>query len=294
MLADADRMKESLPLIHFPALAGALDRALAMPDGLSDAELRRRDQQQHMVQLLRTVVECSADALTQRLVGSTTKWPYACVVSGVSSAVEFVALCASIGTLVEPFGKDPYKVIAPLRPSSDRMDAGKALNEMLHTDGTHWPTPNDFTCLYCIRADEAGGGRSLVMPQEQFVEAVLSALGKVEGEQFLLKSQPWEIAKELGGGTLHAPVLSDDRVRWMGFTLLNSRDASPESKQELRRQIERIECALGQQTGTISLLLQPGDALFVNNRRSLHARTAIKRPLASQRLLLRAKVSCSS
>lgn len=293
MRADADRMKEHLPRIQLPALGGALDRALSMPDGLADTELRRREHQLHLVQLLRTVLECSADAFTQRLAEVTTKWPYACVVSGVSSAVEFVALSASLGTLVEPFGADPYGVVAPLRPSSDRIDAGQALNEMLHTDGTHWPTPNDFTCLYCIRADEAGGGRSLVLPQEQFAEAVLNALGKVEGDRFLFRSQPWDIAEELGGGTLHAPVLTEAGVRWMGFTLLKSTSGPSKWEQELRQEILRIECELSQQSGTISILLEPGDVLFVNNKRSLHARTAINQPAASQRLLLRAKVSRS-
>ena len=60
-------------------------------------------------------------------------------------------LASALGRLVLHADRPGYRVIRELRPRLERAtEAGRALNELLHTDGTDEPRPNDLTCLFCF------------------------------------------------------------------------------------------------------------------------------------------------
>lgn len=167
------------------------------------------------------------------------------------------------------------------------------LNERLHTDGTDWPEPNDLTCLFCVRADSDGGGRSRLLP----VEAIASLVdGQPAAVRRAVRAElPWAVAEELGGGVVAAPVLSAGGVRWLRFTIGEAvRRLTDEGSVPARATLAALgvfEAALETAPGVLEFGLLPGDLLLVHNTQCLHARTAVSNPRASDRLLLRTKVA---
>ena len=191
----------------------------------------------------------------------------------------FLAFSAHLGTLVEPYR--PSKIFREIRPGTDRAHRGRALNTLLHTDSTDWPVPNDLTCLWCVRPDPAGGGRSRLLAADDFVAHVCATAG-ADAAALLATPVPWRLSGELGGGVHHAPIAAAGEVRWMRYTI----EAAGADLGDALARIERTTEAAG---GVIDAALGAGDVLVVDNRRALHGRTPVD-DAASPRLLLRTKL----
>ncbi|MQB01871.1 MAG: hypothetical protein GEU78_16590 [Actinobacteria bacterium] len=154
--------------------------------------------------------------------------PHAVVVRGLSleqPAHTLVALSCCFGEVVEPYRQTWSHLVRRIVPQTDRSGAAGVLNERLHTDGTDWPEPNDLTCLLCVSADSNGGGRSHLLPIEAIADLVATRPAVVQAA--VAAELPWAVAEELGGGVVHAPVLSDDAVRWLRFTIEEALPRAP-------------------------------------------------------------------
>jgi hypothetical protein len=89
----------------------------------------------------------------------------------------------------------------------------------VHTDGTDWPEPNDYTCLLCAQPDASDGGASRLVSREGLVERVASTIGPEVIDLLRSVPVPSTIAPELGGGTCWRPVLDEQQVRWLLYTV---------------------------------------------------------------------------
>lgn len=221
-----------------------------------------------------TVIE----AIEERLARS----PRFAIVRGlpVAATALLIAISARLGTLVDPYCRSTRP--REIRPATDREHDGRALNTLLHTDSTDWPVPNDLTCLWCVRPDPEGGGRSLLLTADDFVAHVEGTAG-AEAAALLSTPLPWRIASELGGGVYHAPIATGGEVRWMRYTVEPTK--LPPDAVALLAQIERV---IERAAGVIDVMLDAGDLLVIDNRHALHGRTPAAP--ASSRLLLRTKL----
>jgi hypothetical protein len=195
-------------------------------------------------------------------------------------------LSTALGLVVDPYGTGWSRIVYRLRRPDSADD--QSLNVHLHTDGTDWPYPNDYTCLLCVRPDSGGGGASRVLSREAFVERVASTTGPATVDDLKSVRIPWRIAPELGGGTAWRPVLGPDRVRWLLYTVeQQALELCGSQHRNLLDVLRDVEHAVDT-AETFDFTLEPGEALFVDNRRWLHARRPIH--AGDSRVVLRTKV----
>jgi hypothetical protein len=203
----------------------------------------------------------------------------------------FVALVGTLGDLVQPYAQDWARMIYSIRPQTDRVVPGAGvLNEYLHTDGTHWPKPNDFTCLLCIAPDQHGGGRSRLLS----VEELCAELKRSTPQTLDLLAScdvPWAIDDALGGGTSWDSVLGVGSVRWLRRTIDVARGAGAQIQTEVTEALDALSAVLAAGVGSTEIALDAGDLLIIDNRRCLHARTVIPCVEESERMVSRIKVN---
>ncbi|SDB58888.1 Taurine catabolism dioxygenase TauD, TfdA family [Bauldia litoralis] len=220
--------------------------------------------------------------------------PYCCLIRGIPVEVGrtiLVALSAALGRIAEPYGSEWSRVVREIRPRNDRGSTHSGvLNEHMHTDGTDWEKPNDLTCLFCVRNDEAEGGLSRLISIDE-IEARLAdgPDGRALHKWLSTTPVPWKLAEEFGGRVLHAPILSESGIRWLKFTIHASGDRAVTDRAWAERLLA-FEELLDHRMDATEFPLEPGDCLIVDNRKCLHARTPIVDASSSQRLLYRTKV----
>lgn len=209
-------------------------------------------------------------------------------------AALLIAISAMLGRLMEPYQQPWSKVVRDIRPRDDRGHGGRVLNEFLHTDGTDWPTPNDYTCLYCVHPDPHGGGQSRLLCVDSFLETLHGAPHRELLEQLDEQPLPWKVAPSLGGEIHWAPAISISgrQMRWLRATnLIAARESAEPLPAALPQLLETFEAAIEAASVQLRINLNAGDMLLVDNRRALHGRTAIRFPETSPRHLLRVKVA---
>ena len=220
--------------------------------------------------------------------------PYFALIRNVPLAAPsafFVALASSLGEVTEPYQRSWSRAIYHIRPQSDRVIAGSGvLNQYLHTDGTHWPRPNDLTCLLCLRADQRGGGRSRLLSLDRLC-AGLNAAHPGVLDILTAEAVPWALDENLGGGVDLAPVFTGDRVRWLKHTIDQATNAGATISDAMVDALGTLESFVERCPGTFEFSLGPGDLLVVNNKQCMHARTPIPHPASSQRHLARIKIN---
>lgn len=223
--------------------------------------------------------------------------PYCAYVTGLQfdeHNILLVSITGAFGTVVEPYNQPWTRLVRYIQPSTDRSVSGwGVLNEELHTDGTDWPQPNDLTCLLCVRADQNGGGRSRLLDIDTILDDLDTGFGREAIDILHQEAVPWYIANELGGGVFRRPVYAENSIRWCRYTI----NIALENKQEflsesISTSLSALEQVLKEAKGIIDFAMAPGGLLFVNNKRCLHARTTIKNPQYSRRLVLRTKIVC--
>lgn|GEM_PF-2183617 len=201
----------------------------------------------------------------------------------------YAALASSLGHLADPYETAWSRIIYRITPRSDKAVRRRGiLNEHLHTDGTDWPCPNNLTLLLCEAADQNDGGRSRLLPLDHLRAHVERSDPHLPA--LLATPVPWRIADSLGGGTVHAPILTGDRIRWLRHTVDVAVDEGAVLATGLVGQTGRIEQLIDTCPATMELSLRRGDLLIVNNERCLHARTPVLDAASSDRALSRIKV----
>ncbi len=285
-----------VPLLRTQATQSAqLDRALAAIE-IDDEALADADYQDRIVASVREAASGAFDDLVEEVAKRLADAPWFLIVRGlpVSRATPLlVAVSATLGLLVEPYRQPWSRVVRHIVPSRDRAVGGRVLNEFLHTDGTDWPQPNDYTCLFCVRPDQSQDGESRLLDVATLLEEATTGPNGAVVERLASQALPWRIADELGGGVHWKPAINTvtPHIRWLRYTAALSHDEGlaslPDSCLDDMTAFERLVENCG---GIARTRLQAGDLMLIDNGRCLHARTPIRNPAASTRELRRTKV----
>ncbi|WP_051760125.1 TauD/TfdA family dioxygenase [Herbidospora cretacea] len=150
----------------------------------------------------------------------------------------------------------------------------------LHTDAQYHPDPEDLVCLFAVRP-AADGGHSLLLPAGRALAALRARPDGARAETALRRPQwSWTTPAVFAGGRAAppVPVFSGDTVRWRPDNLVAS--------EEGRAAAAAFAAALAG-AGPAGVRLTPGDVLLIDNRRTLHGRTAFGDP---RRLMLRVRL----
>lgn len=288
--------ERALPVLYVsPVEAGTLGDALHSIE-IDDEALAAATYQSLILTRVREAAGPAFDDLAERARGLLESPPWCLVVRGLPAAQAtqlLVSFSATLGELIEPYRQSWSHVVRHIVPSRDRAVDGYVLNEFLHTDGTDWPRPNDYTCLFCVRPDQSGDGRSRLLDLDTLMNEIDGAPQEKLLARLAGQSVPWRIADELGGGAHWAPVieLGARRIRWLRYTvMLSCEDGLAALDDQSAGDLEEFERLVENCPGGRSVNLEAGDLLLVENTRCLHARTAISAPATSARELRRTKV----
>lgn len=282
-------------LISQAAQATRLDRAL---DGfeIDDGALAESSYQDAIVASVRDAAGSAFDDLVEDVAKQLADPPWFLIVRGLPASRAtplLVAVSATLGVLTEPFRQPWSRVVRHIVPSKDRAVDGRVLNEFLHTDGTDWPRPNDYTCLFCVRPDQSQDGESRLLDVATLLEEATAGPNGSVVERLAAQALPWRIADELGGGVHWEPAINavTPHIRWHRYTAALSHDEGlaplPAERLDDMAAFERLveDCK-----GTVRTRLQAGDLMLIDNGRCLHARTPIRNAAVSTRELRRTKV----
>ena len=88
------------------------------------------------------------------------------------------------------------------------------------------------------------------------------------------------------------PVLSEDSVCWRRYTIeLAVNSIGIQLSPTMIAALDSLEKIVSDTPGTLDFLMRDGDLLFVDNHKTLHARTPLANPLVSDRLMIRSWVA---
>jgi alpha-ketoglutarate-dependent taurine dioxygenase len=286
-----------VPLLDIaPAQAAELSDSLA-PLDVDDGALREPAYQEAILASVREAAGAAFDDLSCQANERLGEPPWFLILRGlpVERATPILtAVSATLGVLVEPYRQRWSQVVRHIVPSRDRAVDGRVLNELLHTDGTDWTRPNDYTCLFCVQADQSQDGDSRLLDIVTLLDEVTTAPNAEIIERLASQAVPWRIADELGGGLHWEPAIDFGglHIRWLRYTigLSNSNGAAPLSEAALA-DLLAFEQLIEKCRGVVETRLRAGDLLLIDNGRTLHARTPIRDPMGSVRKLRRTKVA---
>lgn len=179
-----------------------------------------------------------------------------------------LALCRTFGVPTrEGNGPPPGALVRDL---VWRPEDGAQPPLRLHTDSVFTAEPNALMALACLTPAAAGAGTSLLV----HVDDVLDGLSEADAE--VLASRPVLFVKERDGvvqQTWSGPVLGDGpRGRTIRF---HREHAVASDDDELARALVRLVEVIDEVARPASRALAANDVLVLDNRRVLHARTAV-------------------
>jgi hypothetical protein len=288
--------ERDLPVLHVSRTEAVTFGDALQSIEIDDASLADTTYQSLILTKVRKAVGPAFDDLAEWARQRLRAAPWCVLVRGLPAehaTQVIVSISATLGELVEPYRQSWSRVVRHIIPSRDRAVDGHILNEFLHTDGTDWARPNDYTCLFCVRPDQHGDGISRLLDLDTLMDEMTTTgvhaklLARLAG-----RPVPWRIAEELGGGVHWAPVIVEPpQIRWLRYTvMLSCQDGLASVDDDTVGDLQEFERFAESCRGAHSANLESGDLLLVDNTRCLHARTAISAPAASARELRRTKV----
>lgn len=290
--------RDAVNLISVPSSGRlTLQAAARACPPFEDVGLYVCDQQLALRDAVRATIPVLFDEIEGQIKNRLLTPPYLALVRGLPGDMAtplLVAFSCGLGELVEPYRRPWSRVVRHILPATDRAVDGKTLNEFLHTDGTDWAIPNDYTCLFCVRPDQSDGGRSRLLNVNSLIDELADSGQRELLERLASEPMPWRIAEELGGGVYWQPVLAHDphRVRWLRYTvMLALREGLANITSEQQHLLLAFERRIEASHSIVDIALLGGDMLLIDNRRCLHARTPVADPLTSRRELRRTKVA---
>lgn len=162
-----------------------------------------------------------------------------------------------------------------------------------HTDTQYFATPEEYFALFCVVSDEQGKGTNTLIDGLDIAKQIDEDLPHVS--RVLKRDYPFRVPTVFTSSgnnndieLIQAPIFTDDgKVRYRRDTLMEAA-ALPEVglSEEQMQAIDVLEEYL-KQAQTYEHHLQPGEAIFINNHRLLHARTPYDNP---DRLLYRVRM----
>jgi hypothetical protein len=224
--------------------------------------------------------------------------PYCALVQGLrydEGNRLFVAINRAFGELVaRPYEKPRAQLVHYIQPATDlpATHGGQFESEKLHTDTADWDPPVKLISMLCVRADREGGGRSRVLDIETLRDEVRARLGSRTLEFLATEPAPWLLAPYRGGGVSWRTVLSEASVCWRRYTIeMAVASLGIELSQGMIAALDSLEQIVMDMPGTLDFLMREGELLFVDNHKTLHARTPLANPLDSDRLMIRSWVA---
>lgn len=208
----------------------------------------------------------------------------------------FVALNRAFGELVGlPYQEPRAQLVHHIQPATDiRSVRGGLEVERLHTDAVDWQTPIDFISMVCVRPDVGGGGRSRVLDLDAIRDEVKTHLGSDTLELLENEPVPWQLHACWGGGLKWRPVLSESSICWRRYTINLALDVNgAKLSDEMLASLDAFEKVITASSHTIDFMLKEQELLFSDNRKQIHARTAITANDASSRLMIRSWINAS-
>jgi hypothetical protein len=231
--------------------------------------------------------------VVQQIKDRLARPPYCALVHGLlfdEGNRVFVAINRAFGELVaRPYEKPRAQLVHYIQPATDIMSVrGGHESERLHTDTADWEPPVELISMVCVRADPDGGGRSRILDVDTIRGEVDERLGSATLERLESETVPWQLANYWGGGVQWRTVLTKSSVCWRRYTIDLALDSTgAKLSDEMLHALERFEDVISTTPKTLDFLMQEGELLFSDNRRTIHARTPIASGTASDRLMIR-------
>jgi hypothetical protein len=208
----------------------------------------------------------------------------------------FVALNRAFGELVGlPYQQPRAQLVHYIQPATDIYSArGGREVERLHTDAVDWQIPIDFISMECVRPDGGGGGRSRVLDLDAIRDEVKTHLGSDTLELLENEPVPWQLHACWGGGLKWRPVLSESSICWRRYTINLALDVNgAKLSDEMLASLDAFEKVITASSHTMDFMMKERELLFSDNRKQIHARTAIAADDASNRLMIRSWINAS-
>jgi len=208
----------------------------------------------------------------------------------------FVGLNRAFGELVGlPYEEPRAQLVHYIQPVTDihSVRGGREV-ERLHTDAVDWKIPIEFISMACVRPDSGGGGRSRLLDLDAIRDEVNTKLG---GDILVMLETvpvPWQLHAYWGGGLKWRPVLTESSVCWRRYTINLALEVNgAQVSDEMLASLDAFEKMISASTRTIDFMMRADELLFSDNRRQIHARTAVPAGDNSNRLMIRSWINAS-
>jgi alpha-ketoglutarate-dependent taurine dioxygenase len=205
-----------------------------------------------------------------------------------------VGLIASLGRPVGD-GNPRGRVVYDLYPI-ERPPGATDFELYFHTGSPAQARPHEILALECVAQSDRGGGISKLTLIDAAVENMRRCKQRTAIKTLCERAFPFKSFRH--ETIFYAPIVEQAagpeaaalRVRFQRDLIFNGAAAEPESFDDsMSAAMEAFEKALSEPGNSIEYLLREGELLIINNRRVLHARTAIVGGKESGRHLKRVK-----
>lgn len=255
------------------------------------------DAQQSVLDGLRGNCADGFDWLLDEIRLRLARAPFSAAVTGLEFDAEnrlFIGLSRAFGQLVSrPLKKPRAQLVHYLHHRADLTSSrnGQVYSESLHTDGAEWPEQVDMISMVCVRADGRGEGRSRLMDMYTICREIRERFGAEVLQVLEDEPVPWLLAPGFDAEVVWRPVLGRDSICWRRYTIDFALARSGiEIPEHAAHALNAVEAVISTTTSTHEWLMRPGEFTLVDNRKCLHARTAVSRRRPSRRLMVRAWV----
>ena len=237
------------------------------------------------------------DWVVNQIKERVAQWPYCVLITGLEFDEHhrvFVALNRAFGELVGlPYQEPRAQLVHYIQPATDiRSTRGGREVERLHTDAVDWQIPVDFISMECVRPDGGGGGRSRVLDLDAIRDEVKTHLGSHTLKLLETEPVPWQLHPSWGGGLKWRPVLSESSICWRRYTINLALEVNgAKLSDEMLASLDAFEQVITASSHTMDFMMKERELLFSDNRKQIHARTAIAAGDASDRLMIRSWIN---
>lgn len=205
-----------------------------------------------------------------------------------------IGFCSILGTPTEPYKRPDTHMVMRLCPGMVK----DSIDERPHTDGAHWPRPNDLSVLQCINPDKPGKGISKIV----HVNTILEQLEQKEMSEIIKQYSkiryPFTLHPDFGSkGIQMKYILTKTKSKTDGphirFSVkfiqncIEKFDLKIDS--ELIKSIVETEKIISKLGSKTQFSLKRGDWLIIDNKKTVHNRTAVSKD--SKRLLKKIKLN---
>jgi len=148
----------------------------------------------------------------------------------------------------------------------------------LHTDGQFLVHPPQVIAMLCERQASCGGGATILLPAAD-VLAEISKHGRRNLVEYFSNPVPFRVPDAFAAAAsqriVWAPVFEGERIRYRRDTILSaaSETLTCSEREVLALRLELLNSYIQKCAKRKTTTLQPGEILFIDNRRMLHGRT---------------------